>query len=192
MKILLVFIPINVRERLKKMKYNTIREAAEAWVSSFNRIPYDVVCKLMRLDPDEVREITPFTRGDRVYVYDVPEDEHCGEVVNTVGDVYLVNLDDGNTVEVGEEDIAHEYDGVLPMWGTMWAFSESIDNAWLDNEHIGNGLLAMAECGFRIYEQEDYGYIFGIDGAGYSFYESHWIPLYKARGLHWHNEEEKL
>lgn len=47
----------------------------------------------------------------------------------------------------------------------------------------------MADCGFRIYEQEDYGYIFGIDGAGYDFYDEHWCPLYKARGLRWHDEE---
>lgn len=48
----------------------------------------------------------------------------------------------------------------------------------------------MADCGFRIYEQEDLGYVFGIDGAGYDFYSEHWIPLYKARGLHWHKEED--
>ena len=76
------------------------------------------------------------------------------------------------------------------MWGTMWAFGEEIDNEWLRGEYFGNGIQAMADCGFRIYEQEDYGYIFGVDGAGYNFYESHWIPLYKARGLRWHKEEE--
>lgn len=26
----------------------------------------------------------------------------------------------------------------------------------------------------------------GIDGAGYDFYESHWIPLYKTLGYSWH------
>ena len=41
----------------------------------------------------------------------------------------------------------------------------------------------------RIYEQEDYGYIFGIDGAGYSFFDEHFEPLYRARGLRWHDEE---
>ena len=24
---------------------------------------------------------------------------------------------------------------------------------------------------------------------GYDFYENHWIPLYKARGLQWHETE---
>ena len=47
----------------------------------------------------------------------------------------------------------------------------------------------MSNCGFRIYESEEFGYFFGIDGAGYDFYESHWEPLYKARGLHWHDPQ---
>ena len=49
----------------------------------------------------------------------------------------------------------------------------------------------MADCGFRIYESEEFGYFFGIDGAGYSFYEEHWIPLYKQRGLQWHKTDEE-
>ena len=48
----------------------------------------------------------------------------------------------------------------------------------------------LFRSGFRIYESEEFGYFFGIDGAGYNFYDSHWIPLYDARGLKWHREEE--
>ena len=125
------------------MMYDTIREAATAWVNSFNAVPATVIEKLMRLDPDEVREITP-----------------------------------------GERDENARY---LPMWSTMWSFGNSADDYWIEK---GDGLELMAECGFRIYEQEDFGYLFGIDGAGYSFMDEHWIPLYKARGLHWHREEE--
>ena len=67
------------------------------------------------------------------------------------------------------------------MWGTMWQFSDSCDNWWLENH-----LNEMADCGFRIYESDEFGYFFGIDGAGYDFYEAHWIPLYNKRGLQWH------
>lgn len=125
------------------MMYDTIREAATAWVNSFNAVPVAVVEKLMQLDLDDVREITPGRR---------------------------------------DEDA-----DFLPMWGTMWSFGDSADDYWLEEE---DGLELMAECGFRIYEQEDFGYLFGIDGAGYSFMDEHWIPLYKARGLQWHREEE--
>ena len=85
------------------------------------------------------------------------------------------------------EEQLEEVEGFLPMWGTMWSFSEPLDDWWLEEK---NGLEAMARCGFRIYRQEDYGYIFGIDGAGYDFYEDHWIPLYKERGIQWHDTEE--
>ncbi len=125
------------------MMFYTIREAATEWVYGFNAVPTAVVEKLMRLDPDDVREITP-----------------------------------------GERDEDANY---LPMWGTMWSFGDSADDYWLEEE---DGLELMAECGFRIYEQEDFGYLFGIDGAGYSFMDEHWIPLYKARGLRWHDKEE--
>ena len=27
-----------------------------------------------------------------------------------------------------------------------------------------------------------------MDGCGYDFYLEHWVPLYKARGLKWHDE----
>lgn len=125
------------------MMYDTIREATAAWVNGFNAVPAAVVEKLMQLDPDDVREITP-----------------------------------------GRRDKDADY---LPMWGTMWSFGNFTDVFWLEEE---DGLELMAECGFRIYEQEDFGYLFGIDGAGGNFLHEHWIPLYKARGLRWHREEE--
>ena len=43
-----------------------------------------------------------------------------------------------------------------------------------------------------MYKHEEFGYFFGIDGAGYDFYEAHWTPLYKARGLHWHDERTEI
>lgn len=75
--------------------------------------------------------------------------------------------------------------GYFPMWGTVWTFNDSADEWWAEN-HID----VMQECGFRVYDQEDFGIIFGIDGAGYNFYEAHWVPLYKARGLQWHEQEQ--
>ena len=71
------------------------------------------------------------------------------------------------------------------MWGTMWSFNSIFDKEWIEKER---NQKAMANCGFRIYHHEEWGYFFGIDGAGYDFYEAHWIPLYKARGLQWHNK----
>jgi hypothetical protein len=66
----------------------------------------------------------------------------------------------------------------------MWSFGDSADDYWLSDM---DGIAIMSRCGFRIYESEEFGYFFGIDGAGYSFYDEHWVPLYRARDLHWHD-----
>lgn len=77
-----------------------------------------------------------------------------------------------------------DWDYGLPMWGTMFSFKDPFDVDWLRDN-----LDKMKECGFTVFDS-DYGYFFGIDGAGYDFYEAHWLPLYDARGLHWHDEKE--
>jgi hypothetical protein len=75
----------------------------------------------------------------------------------------------------------------FPMWATMWSFGECIDNDWL--EHSDN-IKRVSGCGIRVYETSipQLPYVLGIDGAGYDFYEAHWIPLYEERGLRWHEE----
>lgn len=168
------------------MKYETIKEAARAWVHEFNAIPQGVIQKLMERDIDDVTEITPAAINDRVYVFDFSE---WGEIIETPSenDLFKIELDNGERIEAEECEFEIQRDDYLPIWGTMWSFGDSCDDYWL--EEMG-GLQIMADCGFRIYEQEDLGYIFGIDGCGYDFYEAHWIPLYKARGLHWHREAE--
>ena len=168
------------------MKYDNSNDAAHAWVREFNAIPQRSVQKLFSLDPDGLNEITPASVGMRVYFYDAQEG---GEIIKTQQgedeNQCLIELDNGEEVYgIDGDDFGIEPDDYLPMWGTMWTFGDSCDEWWIEN----GGLQAMADCGFRIYELEDLGYVFGIDGAGYDFYEAHWIPLYKARGLHWHKE----
>lgn len=174
------------------MKYATMNEAAHTWVNEFNAIPQGMIEKLMTLDYDDWHEVTAPAVGDRVYVYDVPEEldtlEHGGEVhsYDSESDLYCIELDDGKMVSASEDDFEVERYGDLPMWGTMWSFGDSCDNWWLEED---DGIKKMSECGFRIYENEEFGYFFGIDGAGYDFYSEHWLPLYKARGLQWHETE---
>ena len=174
-------------------RYETIREATQAWVGEFNAIPRGICEKLIRANSDELREVTPPRVNKRVYIYDGDFCDCEGVVLGRVdnpddgGTAYRIELDDGRECVVSAEDFEAQYDDALPMWGTLWAFGEQLDNDWLADE---GGIQAMADCGFRIYEQEDYQYIFGIDGAGYDFYSEHWIPLYKARGLQWHKKEE--
>lgn len=166
----------------------TIREAAERWVNEMDFIQQSMIEKLMRLEPEDWHEVTKPAPCDRVYVYELPEDseEHYGEVrsYDDESDLYCIELDDGKLVSAEEDDFEIERDGDLPMWGTMFSFRDPCDNWWLEE---GDGIAVMSRCGFRVFESEEFGYFFGIDGAGYDFYESHWIPLYRARGLHWHD-----
>ena len=162
------------------MKFNTIQEATREWVSRFDAIPQSLIEKAYGND---ITEITPPGLYDRVYIYD---EEKEGKVVHkTEDDTLIVETDDGKRLEVDVDDMEVLRDNCLPMWGIMWMFDDGVDIYWL--EELG-GLQAMADCGFRVYEIEE-GYVFGIDGAGYDFYEAHWIPLYKARGLKWHDEK---
>lgn len=169
----------------------TIREAAEVWVQEMNDIPQTVIERMMQDAPDEWQEITKPARYNRVYLYehncygtikDVEKHDEQDEDV-----IYVVSLDGSldSQIKCKQEDFEVRYDYALPIWGTMWTFGDSTDDYWL--EELG-GIEAMSECGFRVYENEDFGYVFGIDGAGYDFYELHWIPLYKRRGLEWHDE----
>ena len=181
------------------MKFDTIREAAEYWVSTFNAIPMSLIEKLVKADGfcDELNEVTPPCKYDKVEITGDEWEGQRGTIIQTLydgePDLYMVRLESGEEVVIssGDFDVDRDHLDWLPMWGTMFAFNEDIDNEWLRGEYLGPGLQLMADCGFRIYEQEDYEYIFGIDGAGYDFYEDHWIPLYKARGLHWHKEEDQ-
>lgn len=74
----------------------------------------------------------------------------------------------------------------VPMWGTMWSFYDSADDYWLEEL---DGVAIMIDIGFTVFESYNYGYFFGLDAAGFDFYEAFWIPLYKARGLCWHTRE---
>lgn len=171
-------------------KYMTVSDAAREWVGEMNAIQQGMIQKLMNIDPEDWREVTKPASGDTVYIYDIPDEldtlEHSGEIrsYDEKSGLYCIELCDGRLVYTSENNFDVERDDSLPMWGTMWSFGDSADDWWLEE---GDGIAIMSRCGFRIYVSEEFGYFFGIDGAGYDFYEAHWCPLYLARGLQWHN-----
>lgn len=168
----------------------TISEAAHRWVSEMNSYPQDMIHTLIEAKPDDWTEVTKPGSGDRVCVWDGEHDGCYGEIVKDCcdgeNDLHCIEFDDkelGDAI-LSEDEFEVERDGYLPMWGWMWSFGDSADDYWLEGM---DGIRKMSQCGFRIYENEEWGYFFGIDGAGYSFYEPHWIPLYEERGLQWHD-----
>lgn len=179
------------------MRQMTITEATFEWIGQFSAIPMGVIEKLLANNPEELEEITLPAADDWVDITGGEYRGHQGEVQsvdpNDTGR-YMVSIsdaDDDTPVSIGAQDLEVQRDYALPMHGRMWAFADGTDNAWLAGELGDNGLQKMSDCGFRIYRQEDYQYIFGIDGAGYDFYENHWIPLYKARDLRWHDDMQE-
>lgn len=170
------------------MKYNTIKEATENWVREFNAFPQTMINKIMEYEGCEsFNEVTIPSVGSRVYEYDNGE---YGQIIdyNPEKEVYTIELDNGDICRDDYSNFEIEKEDYLPMWGTMWQFDDNCDDYWLE---AMNGIRTMSNLGFRIYYNEDWGYFFGIDGCGYDFYEEHWIPLYKARGLKWHKEEKE-
>lgn len=161
----------------------TIKDACYEWVQTFDAYQQQMLDEINQFhDYCDLTEITPPSKYDRVYVFD--DGEH-GEITNVSDELYTIELNSGKEIEVDADDFEVQRDDFFPMWGTMWQFGNNVDDWWLENN-----LQTMADCGFRIYESENYGYFFGIDGAGYDFYEAHWCKLYKARGLRWHDTEE--
>lgn len=165
-----------------------IREATEQWVErDMNEIDSEIIQTLMEYEPEDWCEVTPPQVDDTVYVYHVAAsgDGKIIDIVETNEDkIYEIELEDGRVIRVHSDEFDVIRDGGVPMWGTLWSLKDPYDVEWMNR----GGIEKMAECGFKIYESQKFGYFFGIDGAGYSFYEAHWIPLYKARGLRWHEE----
>ncbi|MFW6016179.1 MAG: hypothetical protein ACOCRK_07045 [bacterium] len=159
------------------MKYKTIKDATEAWINTFQQIPQNLIKKAYT--KDGYFDIEEF---NRISLYRM-ECQNCREEFYTHKwdsyDVYCPECESGDIYSVYED--GGDY---LPMWGWLWLINNSLDSDWI-REH----LKEVSELGFYVYESDE-GLFVGIDGVGYDFYEAHWIPLYKTRGLQWHITEE--
>lgn len=166
----------------KRENKTTIKEAVRKWVNEFNGVEQTLISESMKNNIDNWYELQTYQKGDYI-TYKENWEEY--EVMEIKGDTLTIIID-GEEVEINKDEAEKEQDSLLPIWGTMWTFGEGIDEDWA-RENID----IMGKCGFRVYEYQETGTLyFGIDGAGYDFYEQHWIPLYKARGLKWHGIEE--
>lgn len=146
----------------------TILEATKQWMGEWNAIPQSLIEKAYPMGEESGLNVLSTRK----------ECTNCG------GTEFKKDEDDDLICTSCEEvDSAVNQYG-LPMWGTMWTFDTNLDDEW-----ITSNLETVSDLGIWVYESEELGVLIGIDGAGYDFYESHWIPLYKARGLQWHDKE---
>jgi hypothetical protein len=167
-----------------------IKEATNKWINEFNFVSEALIKNAVGDDLSDWIDLTQnvITAGDTVY-----HDGEDWEVLEVDGEfLTLEPLDDElEIIEVKAWEVEPEedyYSGLFPMWGTLFNPKSGLDEEW-----IQNNLEKVKECGLRAFEYYPTGDIFlGVDGAGYSFMDNHWIPLYKARGLQWHDFEEEV
>jgi hypothetical protein len=69
----------------------------------------------------------------------------------------------------------NHYGGILPAWGTLWAFDDPSDATWA-LQHLDY----FEKFHLVAYDADELGFLFGVDGAGYDFVASHFMPLYQA------------
>ncbi len=94
-------------------------------------------------------------------------------------------------VTIVAEHTDAEFYGI--MWGTMFLVNDPVDKEHIqallrpvtDPEDELYGSQEVGETGISAFEI-DGELVLGINGAGYNFYEHHWLPLYEALGYAWH------
>lgn len=174
------------------MKYRTIREATEAWVRGWDFIQAGLIQDAINGKEHVWNELTPLTAGDSVcfwYGTNLKGETYdgCGEIEKIDKRKVIVRVSGvDEKVVVDNSYVEVEGRDWFPAWYILFQPKDSADEYF-----IRENLQKVADCGFRIYEHDDYGIYLGIDGAGYDFYSAHWIPLYKAAGMQWHDEEEE-
>jgi hypothetical protein len=94
-------------------------------------------------------------------------------------------------VNIVAQHTGAEFNGV--MWGTMFLVNDPVDKQRIqallqpivDEEDELYGYEEVGDTGIFAFDI-DGEVVLGINGAGYDFYEHHWLPLYAALGYAWH------
>ena len=86
----------------------------------------------------------------------------------------IIKLDGDYCINWLCEFSEYEMGDYYPMWGTVF----SVRDNFLSEKIVENAQKIYEECNIWVGEQEDFGIILGINGAGYDFYEAHWEPLF--------------
>ena len=175
------------------MKYKDIRSAAEAWVNEFNFVPGSVFEQLAEANEDIL-----FYESDNLRLLSSPWIECSSCNASCEDDKTLTELQESfeNGVGIpceycehntGDKWVIGRPEYAFPCgWGTLFAPKSTMDIEWvIENSD------EIAQLGFFVFESDEWGVLLGIDAGGFDFYEAYWIPLYKLRGLQWHDCESQ-
>lgn len=96
-----------------------------------------------------------------------------------------------NSKEMTENEIEEAKNELMDrqreiMWSTLFEAKDNTIKDWI----LENYEKIITEAGFTIIDlskenegEYETGVFLGVNGAGYDFYEAHWIPLYKIFGV---------
>lgn len=73
----------------------------------------------------------------------------------------------------GFEDFDTWRDDILSDWHPMWSTVFLVSDFFAKQEYVDN----LYKCGIGVIENE-FGTFLFVPGAGYDFYEAHWIPMF--------------
>lgn len=153
------------------MKFKTKKEAAEALIDRYDQIPFALIERAFGSDPTDLQLIAG---GTATCIYcGAQEDKKPGEPCEYC---------EGNK----QGDYTFEPTLAWPAgWGTLFHPRDMVDEKRIRKDAQG----CAEAAGVLIYDSDETGLLLAIDGAGYDFYEAHWVPLYEWLGYHWHEEE---
>lgn len=173
------------------MKTDSLLEAARKWISTWNNVPGSLIEKLVDHD-----QAIRYYDSDVFRLVASPK-ARCGECDALCEEglpLYRIEDRDGQPEQKVPcpsctDNLGDAWQMAWPRfafpcgWGTLFVPDDSCDQAWVV-EHARQ----IARLGFFVFESEDLGYMLGIDGAGFDFYDAFWVPLYQLRGLQWHRQ----
>ena len=155
-------------------KFETAREQAEYYFDrEFNAVPFELLKP--RLDNYEAEILYP---SDDVFLEDFKNENDIddfnekvvlGEYDNSEFDEFLKETDEFKSFK---DDRLTDY---YPMWN--WVFSAP--QFYIDSDYMDVDKLYQLGIGVI---DDPTGYYLFISGAGYDFYDAHWIPLFRELG----------
>ena len=136
--------------------------ACKLWVETFSYVPTALLEKAYGPTFEDIRILAPtpedYAELERDACYFDFDCEECGY------ECYYNNIPK------------------IPAWATVFVPKEWIDAEWIKR----HAKEIYEKTGFIVYDTDELGVYLGVNGAGYDFFDAHWIKLYRLRGLKWH------
>ena len=171
-------------------------KSTKDWIEQFNNIPQQILSDLIESGAKDYYEVyTPLYHVTCKMLNDCGNCKHADDITPTQY-TELYEDDEQMYIDCGESYQPHYLDKVLaqcemgeeqthedeiPMWGTL------VQPPYMDQDWFKSNAQEIYEkVGLLVYENEYYTIMIGANSAGHDFYQSYWVPLYKLRGLKWH------